>query len=166
MSLYVRNNTNSTLYVAFGYYDLGCRPTTYRKAGWYAVAPGETRRLWRGYAGGQTFYYYAENASGTLEWSGSYPTRVPDDPFNWCWDQIGPNTFIIRMNRVSVGLLNYDFTLNFNASSRRSGYSKSSHSVLPTKRRSKLILTPEPVTKKLRKGTPILARRTSRGKNK
>ena len=165
MSFYVRNHTNSTLYVAFGYYDIGCRPTTYRKAGWYTVAPGQTRRLWRGYAGGQTFYYYAENASGTLEWSGSYPTRVPNDPFNWCWDQIGPDTFVIRMNRITVGLLNYDFTLNLNASTRQGSSSKKVSTVLPTKRRSKLSLRPEPVTKKLKPGTPILAHRTRRARS-
>lgn len=159
MGLFIRNSTNQTIWVAFGYYNPLCRPTTYRKAGWYRLDPGQTRQIWSGYAGGQTFYYYAENINRTRVWQGPFVTRVPDTAFNVCWDTSNVNWDVIGMRSIRVGLFNFDFVINFVASSSRRVTRDNLRSVLPSKK-SNLKKTPAPVKKNLEKGTPILAKRT------
>ncbi len=41
--------------------------------------------MWSGWAGGETFYYFAHDAAGR-EWSGEFFTQVPSTAFDWCWN--------------------------------------------------------------------------------
>lgn len=69
MGLNFRNSTNAAIFVVFAYPDFSCTPVNYSKTGWYRVNPGQTVQLWSGYAGGNTFFYYAEDDFGR-EWRG------------------------------------------------------------------------------------------------
>lgn len=146
MGLYFRNTTGFTLYVAFAYPDFGCSPVNYSKAGWYRLVPGQTVEVWSGFAGGTTFYYYAENSSVTRVWSGSYYTDVPNQAFDWCWDT-GCTTCRnvgFRRFRVPLTSLNHIVTLATSSSQGRSN--PRTTIALPTK---------------ASKGRPILRRKIS-----
>lgn len=93
MGLYFRNSTPNTVYVAFAYIDSACFNEgldSRRKKGWYQVLPGQTSKVWTGWAGGKYFWFYAEDDAGHT-WSGTDFTPVPDDAFNLCWN-IGCST--------------------------------------------------------------------------
>lgn len=66
MGLNFRNSTSETIFVAYAYPDFSCSPVNYATIGWYRIEPGQSRQVWSGYAGGNTFFYYAESDSYTL----------------------------------------------------------------------------------------------------
>jgi Protein of unknown function (DUF1036) len=87
MGLYFHNATGSTIDLAYAEYRSGCASEGSRpfvKRGWYSISPGQTRKVWSGWAGPKRFYYYAESV--TRIWGGDYVTAVPPQPFEWCWD--------------------------------------------------------------------------------
>lgn len=162
MGLNFRNTTGATVYVAYAYLNFNCRPVTYAKIGWYRVDPGQTVQVWSGFAGGHTFFYYAEDLFGRV-WSGSYFTQVPRTGFHWCWDTRCATCRTVGMRRIYVDLFNADFTINL-ISSTSKGVSKlrNVHNALPTKRHTgKPIVRKTPVSLPRRriKGKPLLANR-------
>jgi uncharacterized protein DUF1036 len=89
MALFFHNATGSTIDLAYAEYDSSCSSEgqPYVKRGWYIISPGETQKVWNGWAGGESFYYYAESATG--RWSGPHRSMVhPRDAFEWCWDAV------------------------------------------------------------------------------
>ncbi|MDP4096330.1 DUF1036 domain-containing protein [Paenibacillus sp. P96] len=164
MGLNFRNSTNSPVYVAYAYPNLGCRPVTFRKVGWYRIEPGQTRQVWIGYAGGNTFYYYAENDSGQ-EWSGSFPTEVPLQAFSWCWNTGCTTCRNVGFRELYVSLLNANYTINLiSSSSQRTPNARNIRSTLPTGSRTgrKIVRKiPRPLTGNVKEGTPRLLNRTA-----
>ncbi len=78
MGVNFRNSTNAAIFLVFAYPDFSCTPVNYSKAGWFRVNPGQTIQVWSGFAGGNTFFYYAEDDFGRT-WRGSYFTQVPEN---------------------------------------------------------------------------------------
>lgn len=110
MGLYFHNSTASTKWVVFAYYAPNCAGVTYAKKGWYQIVPGATAYVWSGWAGSDTFYYYAEDG-GT--YSGPYFTQVPYVAFDWCWNtgQVGARNLGFR----KIGPIAWyirDYTIN------------------------------------------------------
>jgi hypothetical protein len=90
MALYFRNSTNRTLWIVYAYYSPGCPGVTWAKKGWYKNLPENTVNVRSGFAGGQTFFYFAHDDAGR-EWSGEFSTQVPSNAFEWCWE-VGSTT--------------------------------------------------------------------------
>lgn len=162
MGLYFHNRTNSTAYVAYAYYDSTCPDgdTKWTKLGWFRLAPGQKGKVWSGYVGGRTFYYYAYNSSG--EWSGEYPTQVPSNSFKWCWDTGCTTCTTVKFKKINVSWYVLDQTINL-TSSIGQGKSTSGDNimVLPTKLRSRLRKIPMKCAGKLPKGQPVLFNRVN-----
>jgi hypothetical protein len=86
LGVYFRNDTNSTIWLAFASYSPGCEGgVNWEKKGWYEVRTGQTAKVWTGWAGGDCFLYYAEDDNGHV-WAGPHPTQVPWNAFTWCWN--------------------------------------------------------------------------------
>ncbi len=89
MAVYVRNSTDEVVSVAIGFRDDSCGTKVkvpWRKAGWWNVNPGESRRILRGDSDGRHYFLFAESKS--FVWDGPYGTDIPKGggPFSWCWD--------------------------------------------------------------------------------
>lgn len=56
MGLRFRNSTSETVFVAYAYPNFNCTPINYATIGYYRIEPGQTREVWRGHAGGNTFF--------------------------------------------------------------------------------------------------------------
>lgn len=157
MGFSFRNGTNAPLFISFGYFNLFCRPTTFVKVGWYRVDPGQTREVFSGFVGGQTFYYYAEDAFGR-RWSGPFFTDVPVTPYRWCWDVRCSTCRRVGFRGIRLGLLTANFTLTLTAI-RSAG--QNGAFALPSKRISTLRKIPTGNAGKGQPGRPLLAKRTS-----
>lgn len=163
MGLNFRNSTSSTVYVAIGYLNYGCSPVTYAKIGWYRLFPGETRQVWSGYAGGRTFFYYAEDSFGR-SWSGAYFTQVPNQAFHLCWNAGCFPCRNLGFRRIDISIFYRDYTVNLVSSSSRSSSKQGNILMaLPSKQdMSKPKFRKMPTmarTKNLKKGTPVFANR-------
>ncbi|MEK5239494.1 DUF1036 domain-containing protein [Paenibacillus sp. FSL L8-0470] len=156
MSLFFHNSTNSALRVAIYFPDMNrCGIPIIGERGilaaWYRLEPGQTRRVVSGRVGGSTFYYYAENVSRTLVWSGSFPIDVPNNGHNGCWSRDVPGSLCancrrLRFRRINIeeGVVN--FTINLITSSTlRKAKRKNVLTALPTKLVKK---APKPVNRK------------------
>ncbi|WP_305023490.1 DUF1036 domain-containing protein [Paenibacillus lacisoli] len=161
MSLYFRNSTRSTVYVAYAYPDFSCSPVNYAKIGWYRISPGQTREVWSGYAGGTTFFFYAENSSRSLVWEGSYFTQVPQQAFQWCWDTRCTNCRTVGFRRLYVPSQYGNYTVNLvTANSGVRSTKGSMKAVLPLKvKKSAVRRTPLKPKSKVIKGKPKMTGR-------
>jgi uncharacterized membrane protein len=92
MALEFQNHYRNTIWIAFVYGDNGCGPSRFRKQGWWAVNPGQTRNLWdvnlqrvNRYA---SFYAQEFKNSGGATWDGTGNRwyRIRDVSFNQCFD--------------------------------------------------------------------------------
>lgn len=112
MGVNFRNSTNAAIFLVFSYPDFSCTPVNYSKAGWFRVNPGQTIQVWSGFAGGNTFFYYAEDDFGRT-WRGSYFTQVPENAFDWCWDTGCTTCRNVGLRRIAVSpfVLNYNYRL-------------------------------------------------------
>ncbi|WP_083837541.1 DUF1036 domain-containing protein [Paenibacillus sp. Aloe-11] len=157
MSLYFTNSTNYTIYAAYAYPSSSCS-SNYSKMGWYRIEPGDTRRVWRGSVGGNTFYYYGENNYGD-EWSGTYYTRLPNGTnrnFHWCWNYSSGSTRQVGLRRLPIDSSVDDYTVEFSSStSQRKPATKTTRTALPFKSGESGIrrIPRRPV--QFKKGTPI-----------
>jgi Protein of unknown function (DUF1036) len=92
MALNFQSLHNGTIWIALLYGDTGCGATPFRKQGWWAVSPGQTRTLWNVplYNVNRFAAFYAEEFkdSGGATWSGTGNGwyRIPDIAFNQCYD--------------------------------------------------------------------------------
>ncbi|MFS0573198.1 DUF1036 domain-containing protein [Brevibacillus sp. 179-C8.2 HS] len=114
MGLYFRNNTNSTVFVAYAYENFSCSPVNYAKRGWYRIEPGQTRLVRSGHVGGRTYYYYAEG--GGRRWAGNNFTQVPRTSFHWCWNRGCTTCRNLGFRRFFIGALNFNFTITLTTS--------------------------------------------------
>ncbi|MDR6778446.1 hypothetical protein J2W98_002723 [Paenibacillus peoriae] len=166
MGLNFRNSTNAAIFVVFAYPDFSCTPVNYSKAGWYRVNPGQTIQVWSGFAGGNTFFYYAEDDFGR-EWRGTYFTQVPENAFNWCWDTGCTTCRSVGLRRIAVSPFVLDYTINFvTSSSQRKPASSTLRMTLPSKAtQEKPILRRVPTTpKRLKQGKTLLQKRIAHKK--
>lgn len=166
MGLNFRNSTNAAIFVAYAYPDFSCSPVNYSKAGWFRVNPGQTIQVWSGFAGGNTFFYYAEDHFGR-EWRGSYFTQIPQQAFNWCWDTGCTTCRNLGLRRVTVGPFVLNHTIDFITSgSQRKPTSGNLRTTLPTRTKEEQpILRRVPATpKRLKQGKPLLQKRIAHKK--
>ncbi|TKH45947.1 DUF1036 domain-containing protein [Paenibacillus sp. FSL R10-2782] len=161
MGLNFRNSTNAPIYVAYAYPNFSCSPVNYAKIGWYRVDPGQTREVWKGYAGGNTFYYYAESSFGRT-WSGSYYTQIPNQAFHWCWNVGCTTCRNLGMRRIPVSSIYANYTIDLvTSTSQRATQSDNVRTALPSKQskeESLVVRTPK-AAKKVKQGTPITLNR-------
>jgi hypothetical protein len=74
------------------------------KKGWYQVLPGNTVKVWSGWAGGEKFFYFAEDDVGHTWGNGDsdFFTRVPENAFEWCWDTGSSASRTVGLRKVVV----------------------------------------------------------------
>jgi uncharacterized protein DUF1036 len=86
MGLYFHNKTGSPVWVVYAHHAPDCEGSAkWSKKGWYKIFPGNTAKVWSGWAGGEKFFYFAEDEAGH-SWAGEFFTQVPSNAFEWCWD--------------------------------------------------------------------------------
>jgi uncharacterized membrane protein len=86
MGLYLKNKTNELLWVVYGYSAPGCEGgVDWAKKGWWAIAPGQTKKVRSGWVGGWYWLFYAEADDFSPVWAGPYFTHIPWSAFDWCW---------------------------------------------------------------------------------
>ncbi|WP_229696122.1 DUF1036 domain-containing protein [Paenibacillus albidus] len=163
MGLNFRNSTNATVFVAYAYPNFNCSPVNYAKIGWYRIEPGQTREVWSGFAGGNTFFYYAESSFGRT-WPGAYFTQLPTQAFHWCWNTGCTTCRNLGMRRIQVGstIANYTVVLITSSSQRQSGLSHL-RTELPTSRKAgrPLLRRVPKRAGKMAKGRAVSQRRVS-----
>jgi hypothetical protein len=92
MALEFQNLYRNTVWIALVYGDNGCGPTRFRKQGWWAVNPGQTRKLWdvdlRRVNRNASFYAQEFRMSGGATWDGTGNRwyRIRDLAFSQCYD--------------------------------------------------------------------------------
>ncbi len=102
MGLYFRNNTNSPIWVAYAYHSPGCEGgVNWSKKGWYTILPGSTAKVWSGWAGGEKFFYFAEDSAGH-QWTGQFFTHVPWNAFDWCWNTASTNGRTVGFRKIDT----------------------------------------------------------------
>ena len=112
MGLYFHNKTNSPVWVVYAEYAPDCGDeggVKWRKKGWYKVSSGKTVKVWSGWAGGDKFFFYAEDDFGHI-WAGQYFTFVPWNAFNWCWNTASNNGTTVGLRKIYGS--NMDYTIN------------------------------------------------------
>lgn len=112
MGLYFHNKTSATLWIVYAHYRPECVEdggVKWEKKGWYKVTPGNTVKVWSGWAGGEKFFFYAEDHVGHV-WAGPFFTDIPWSAFEWCW-QTGSNMArTLGMRKFFAS--NMDYTVN------------------------------------------------------
>jgi hypothetical protein len=110
MGLYFHNKTSSTVWVVYAYHSPGCEGgVNWTKKGWYKVSPAKTAKVWSGWAGGNKFFFYAEDNSGH-SWAGQFFTFVPPSAFSWCWNTASTNGKTVGFRKIHAS--NMDYTIN------------------------------------------------------
>jgi hypothetical protein len=114
MGLYFKNKTGSPVWVTYAYYSPGCEGgVDWSKKGWYHVLPGNTAKVWSGWAGGDKFFFFAEDDFGH-HWSGPFFTFVPWNAFDWCWNTASNNGETVgfrKINTISWNIIDYTINL-------------------------------------------------------
>jgi hypothetical protein len=113
MGLYFHNKTGSAVWVTYAYYSPGCEVgVNWEKKGWYHVLPGTTAKVWSGWAGGNKFFFFAEDDFGH-SWVGSFFTFVPWNAFDWCWNTASTNGRTVGFRKIDTISWNIsDYTIN------------------------------------------------------
>ncbi|WP_045519304.1 DUF1036 domain-containing protein [Neobacillus niacini] len=73
---YIINETNETVQVAISYRSKNCGGDGWKNVGWFVLAPGEERRVVKGYIGNY-LYYYAETPDLTHTWPKKEDAKFP-----------------------------------------------------------------------------------------
>lgn len=114
MSLYFKNSTQDTIFVAYGYHAPGCEGgTDWAKKGWYRIVPGGTAKVFSGIAGGRKYFFFAENEAGTSSWSGPFFTQLPSRAFDWCWTTGSSDSRTLGLSKLEVEWGILDHTVRF-----------------------------------------------------
>jgi uncharacterized membrane protein len=112
MSLnFVNAVPNSTIWIAYLYYNDGCSGSPFQKEGWYAVTYGNSVSVWNGDVAWLNRYYYfhAESSTGSV-WDGPINVEVTNNAFNQCqWDDNGCDRWA-AFQEIDVGG-NWDYTI-------------------------------------------------------
>jgi hypothetical protein len=112
MGLYFHNKTNATLWVVYADYEPDCEDeggVKWEKNGWYKVIPGKTVKVWSGWAGGNKFFFYAEDDFGHV-WAGGFFTHIPWVAFSWCWATSSSSGRTLGLRKFFAS--NMDYTIN------------------------------------------------------
>lgn len=68
--------------------------------------------MWSGWAGGDAWFFYAENDDSTRKWSGDFHTLVPTNAFYLCCAVgVGGAAMDVGMRRVRPGAEYMDYTI-------------------------------------------------------
>jgi uncharacterized membrane protein len=92
MGLEFQNVYQNKIWIALVYGDSGCGATRFRKQGWWAVDPGQTRSIWGVNLATVNRYasFYAEEFKGgggaTWNGTGNGWYKIRDVAFNQCYD--------------------------------------------------------------------------------
>jgi len=118
MGFYLKNRTSERLWVVLGLLDRDCGRSEegggidYAKQGWWSVAPNTEVKVWSGWAGGDAWFFYAENDDSTRKWSGDFHTLVPTNAFYLCCAVgVGGAAMDVGMRRVRPGAEYMDYTI-------------------------------------------------------
>ena len=115
MSLsFVNMVPNSTVWVAYLYYNSGCSGSPFQKEGWYSAPYGGSVTVWNGdVAWLNRYYYFYATTSGVnpqLYWTGPINVTVTNAAFNQCqWDNAN-TTYTAGFQEIDVGI-NWDYTV-------------------------------------------------------
>jgi uncharacterized membrane protein len=115
MSLtFVNMVPNSTIWVAYLYYNDGCSGSPFQKEGWYSAPYGGSTTVWNGDVAWLNRYYYfyafTEGVTPQLFWTGPINVTVTNAAFNQCqWDNTN-TTYTAGFQEIDVGI-NWDYTV-------------------------------------------------------
>jgi hypothetical protein len=112
MGLYFTNKVNETVWVAYAFHVSGCEGgVDWEKKGWYQIAPGATAKVYTGWAGGSTFFFYAEGDNASPVWAGPFFTHLPWNAFDWCWNTASTNGRTLGLRKIEISWENMDYTI-------------------------------------------------------
>lgn len=82
------NGVNVTIWTAYEHFAPSCVSSdgsSWRKAGWWGLLPGECKIVYGPDIPNRFSYYYAEQEGRSgLVWDGNFPTCTPDARFELC----------------------------------------------------------------------------------
>ena len=111
MGLYFHNKTGATIWVAYAHHNPDCEGSSkWEKKGWYKATPGKTVKVWSGWAGGNKFFFYAEDHAGHV-WAGPFTTHLPWTAFSWCWNTGSTNSRVLGLRKIIASNMDYTITL-------------------------------------------------------
>jgi uncharacterized membrane protein len=108
------NGTSVTIWTAYSWYNPGCVAedgSSWSKAGWWDLAPGQCKIVYGPAITNALSYYYAEG--GGLTWAGPYFTCTPWSGFNWCDNTCNTNSRNLGWRELNTGGAS-NYTLTFN----------------------------------------------------
>ena len=107
------NGTSVTIWTAYSWRDTGCVPedgSSWRKAGWWMLTPGQCKIVYGGAIPNAFSYYYAEG--GGKVWAGPFSTCTPQTAFNWCDNTCNTNSRNLGYRELNTGNAS-NYTLTF-----------------------------------------------------
>ena len=106
MALFVRNQTNRTVFVALGYHSPNCPDgDNWAKKGWWRIAPGGTATVRGGASNGAKYFFHAHSDNGSLA------TFLPSNVFDWCWPTSSSTSTLRGMRKILVPLTSVNHTI-------------------------------------------------------
>ena len=111
MALYVRNQTNDTVWVALGYHAPRCPDSdNWAKKAWWQISPLGTANVRAEDTRGRKYFFYANNFRG-VEWSGEFFTMLPPQPVDWCWKISSSDSIRRGMRKLIVPVDRPEWTI-------------------------------------------------------
>jgi uncharacterized membrane protein len=117
MSLtFVNMVPNSTIWIAYLYYNGSCSGSPFQKEGWYPATYGNSVSVWNGDCAwlNRYWYYYAftEGITPQLFWTGPINVTVTNNAFNQCqWTNTGlASPYTAGFQEIDIGI-NWDYTM-------------------------------------------------------
>jgi hypothetical protein len=116
---------NSTIWIAYLYYNGGCSGSPFEKQAWYSVTYGGNVSVWNGDVAWLNRYYYfhAESSTGSV-WNGPINVEVTNNAFEQCqWDDSGCDRWA-GFQEIDVGD-NWDYTITLTDATTPPNFGKS-----------------------------------------
>jgi uncharacterized membrane protein len=115
MSLtFVNGVPNSTIWIAYLYYNSGCSGSPFEKEGWYSATYGNSTTVWNGDLAWLNRYYYfyafTEGIKTQYFWTGPINVTVTNAAFNQCQWNNNSTTYTAGFQEIDIGS-NWDYTV-------------------------------------------------------
>ena len=98
------NGTNATIWTTYSWFAPACVAqdgSSWEKAGWWSLTPGQCKIVYGPSIGNQFSYYYAEGAG--LVWAGPFATCTPYSAFDWCDNTCNTNSRNLGYRELNTG---------------------------------------------------------------
>ena len=107
------NSTDVTIWTVYSWYAPSCVPedgSSWEKAGWWSLTPGQCKIVYGPSISNQFSYYYAEG--GGLVWAGPFTDCTPFSAFDLCDNTCNTNARNLGYRELNTGS-STNYTLTF-----------------------------------------------------